>query len=103
MSDINLIKKIIEEDRFEFYGHALTESKKDGIEPEDIISVLLTGKIIEEYPDRNRVLIYGRMDNGIPLHVVCDLSDEEMMYVVTSYIPQNTEWIRSQIRKRRRR
>ena len=52
--DIDLIKEYVTTERFEFYRHALTEAKKDGIEPEDVVYLLLTGKIIEAYPERER-------------------------------------------------
>jgi len=52
--DIDVIKEYVESERFEFYRHALTEAKKDGIEPEDVVYVLLTGKVIEAYPERER-------------------------------------------------
>jgi hypothetical protein len=99
--DINLVREYVEADSYEFYRHALTEGKKDGVEPEDVVYVLLTGKVIEEYPERERLLIYGEMPNQIPLHVVCDLSDEDVMYIPTVYIPSREDWIRFQIRKRR--
>jgi hypothetical protein len=98
--DINLVRQYIEAERYEFYRHALTEAKKDGIEPEDVVYVLLTGKVIEEYPERGRLLIYGTMVNKLPLHVVCDLSDEDVMYIPTVYIPSKEAWIRYQIRKK---
>lgn len=98
--NIDLVRDYIETERYEFYRHALTESKKDGVEPEDVVYALLTGKVIEEYPERERLLVYGEMTNHLPLHVVCDLSDEEVMYIVTVYIPSREEWIRFQVRKR---
>jgi hypothetical protein len=68
-----------------------------------VVYVLLTGKVIEEYPERERILIYGSMKNDLPLHVVCDFSDEEVMYIPTVYIPSKRDWIGYQIRKRRKR
>lgn len=93
MITIEKIRNFIQNEEYEFYTHAVTEAKKDGVEPEDIIYVLLTGKIIEEYPNRQRVLIYGIMLNGLPLHVICNYSDSNMIYIVTVYIPSDDEWI----------
>lgn len=92
MIPIEKIRSFIENEDYEFYVHAITEAKKDGIEPEDIIYVLLTGKIIESYPERERVLVYGEMINRVPLHVVCNYSDPTLMYIVTAYIPSDDEW-----------
>lgn len=47
------------------------------------------------------VLIYGEMPSQLPLHVVCDLSDEDVMYIPTVYIPSKEDWVRFQIRKRK--
>jgi hypothetical protein len=99
--NIDLIREYVEGDRYEFYRHALTEARKDGAEPEDVVYVLLTGKVIEEYPKRERILVYGRMKNKVPLHVVCDFSDEDVMYIPTVYIPSKRDWTKYQVRKRR--
>ncbi len=78
MITIEKIRAFIQNEAYEFYTHAITEGKKDGVEPEDILYVLLTGGIIERYPERQRVLVYGEMLNGLPLHVVCNYSDSDI-------------------------
>lgn len=92
---IEKIRKFVQNEEYEFYAHSITEGKKDGVEPEDIIYVLLTGKIIEQYPERQRVLVSGKMTNGLPLHVVCNYFDPYMLYIVTVYIPSDEEWYRT--------
>ncbi|HKZ84916.1 MAG TPA: DUF4258 domain-containing protein [Anaerolineae bacterium] len=57
---------LVRDGKLFYYTHALVEAKKDGVAPEDIVTVILTGEIIEDYPDRKRVLIYGQMTNGLP-------------------------------------
>ena len=57
---------------------------------------------MERYPERERVLIYGMMLNGLPLHVVCNYSDREIMYIPTVYIPTDEEWINNYQRRRKR-
>ena len=99
--NIEMVREYVEAGRYEFYRHALTEAKKDGVKPVDVVYVLLAGKVIEEYPERERLLIYGEMPDQIPLHIVCDLSDEDVMYIPTVYIPSKEDWIRFQIRKRK--
>ncbi len=93
MITIDRIRNVIKNEKYEYYTHAITEAKKDGVEPEDIVYVLLTGKIIERYPERERVLVCGEMTSGLPLHVVCNYSDPEIIYIVTVYIPSDAEWI----------
>ena len=103
MINIEQIQAFICEDSYRFYTHAVIEAKKDGVEPEDIVFVLLNGKIIERYPERKRVLVYGKMLNKVPLHVVCNFSDPELLYIVTVYIPSPAEWSANfQKRKERR-
>ena len=84
--------------------HALVEAGKDGIMPEDIEAVLSSGKIIEEYPERYRCLVYGTIENNIPVHVLCEYYDYLLdsradIVVVTVYVPDPDEWIAGQIRK----
>ena len=98
---IEEIRDFVQNEKYEFYSHAITEAKKDGVEPEDIIYVLLTGKIIERYHRRRRVLVYGTMLNGLPLHVVCDYSDEDIMYIPTVYIPSEREWTNNYQRRKK--
>ena len=93
MITIEKIRKYIQNENYEYYTQAIIEGKKDGIEPEDIIYVLLTGKIIEEYSDRQRVLIHGTTLNGLPLHIICNYSAPDIIYIVTVYIPSDDEWI----------
>ena len=53
---------------------------------------MLTGrgrKILEEYPEQQRCLVLGSCAIGrrtrLHLHVVCDLSDEEVLDIVTVF------------------
>ena len=94
------IRQRIESKRYYFYIHCLVEAKKDGIGPEDILYCLLTGKIIERYPERRRFLIYGVLKDSIRLHVVVDLNQNEVLFIVTCYIPDEKIWLRYQKRKR---
>jgi hypothetical protein len=102
MISIESIRHFIENEKFEYYSHAITEAKKDGVEPVDIVYVLLIGKIIERYPERDRVLVYGEMSNKLPLHIVCDYSDEDLIYITTVYIPSREEWTHNFQRRKRR-
>ncbi|PKO21080.1 MAG: hypothetical protein CVU38_16655 [Chloroflexi bacterium HGW-Chloroflexi-1] len=97
--NLEQVQELVREGKYFYYTHALTEAKKDGVEPEDIIAVILTGEIIEEYPERKRLLIYGRMANNLPLHVVCDYSAESLVIIPTVYIPDRRLWVRFRIRK----
>lgn len=100
---IDAIRAFIRRGNFFVTDHALTEGFKDGISVADMLRVIQIGNIIQQYPDRNRCLIYGRNADAIPVHVVADFSARRTVDIVTTYIPQRDQWIRSQIRKKRKR
>jgi hypothetical protein len=78
--------------------HAVRHMIEEGFSEENIIEAL-TGrsKILEDYPDELRCLIFGYFKmNGearSPLHVVCDYSSNEVIDIVTTYIPQKPWWL----------
>jgi hypothetical protein len=59
----------------------------------------LQGRIVvlEEYPDECRCLVLGRFHftatTTSALHVLCDLSGEAVLDIVTAYIPQRPWWV----------
>jgi len=55
--DLDEIRRLVLDGKYFFYTHALTEAKKDGVTPEDAIYAILTGEVIEEYPNRQRILV----------------------------------------------
>ena len=77
-------------------SHAVTHGLKEGFAPYDIMTAVLNGKIIEQYPDAQRVLVCGRvqlMQNvSIYLHVVCECADPVSVAFVTAYIPDEKYW-----------
>ncbi len=83
--------------------HAIVEGRKDGIDPKTIEKleiVAINGKIIEEYPERERILMYSEIEEyGVPVHIVVDYSELDEPVIVTSYVPDSKYWIKSQIRK----
>ncbi|HET89567.1 MAG TPA: DUF4258 domain-containing protein [Chloroflexi bacterium] len=46
---INEFHRLVLDGKYFFYTHALTEAKKDGVTPEDVVHAILTGEVIEEY------------------------------------------------------
>jgi hypothetical protein len=100
--EIDAIRAAIQKGRFFVTDHALTEGFKDGISVADMLDVIRTGAIIERYPERHRCLIYGCNADAIPIHVVVDFRAKKFVDIVTTYIPQRDQWIRSQVRKKRR-
>ena len=54
-------------------------------------------RVLEEYPDEHRFLVLGRFHftstTTSALHVLCDLSNESVLDIVTAYVPQRPWWI----------
>jgi hypothetical protein len=96
---INEFRRLVLDGKYFFYTHALTEAKKDGVTPEDVVHAILTGEVIEEYLDRQRVLIFATISQGMPLHVVYDHSQTDVLLIVTVYIPDDRLWIGFKIRR----
>ena len=76
--------------------HALLHALKEGFDEWDMVEAILSGHIIEEYPDDQRVLICGKTSlsttTTIYLHVVCEYRDPTCVEIVTAYIPDETQW-----------
>ncbi|MCH8070257.1 MAG: DUF4258 domain-containing protein [Candidatus Marinimicrobia bacterium] len=104
-------KNVLENIREKFHNgeyavsdHAIIEARKDGIEPQTVTKlewVAIHGKVIEEYPDRQRILIYAELPKDkLPVHIVVEYSFREEPVIVTSYVPDSRYWIKYQIRKK---
>ncbi len=78
---------------------------KEGFNRDDVVAVILSGRISEEYPERERVLICGPTSLSsitvIYLHVVCEYSDPNYVQVVTAYTPDELSWEWPPFRRRR--
>jgi hypothetical protein len=102
LSEPALLEQIAALARFERYRlrlHAVRHMLEEGFDEGNIIEVL-TGRgrrILEEYPEEERCLVLGSCTIGrkarMHLHVVCNLSDQEVLDIVTAYIPQPPWWV----------
>ena len=101
--EIDAIRTCIGMGNFFVTDHALVEGFKDGISVADMLHAIQTGKVIERYPVRQRCLVYGRSADAVPIHVVVDFAIERFLDIVTTYIPQRDQWIKGQVRKKRKR
>jgi hypothetical protein len=104
MVDIEFIKDRFGKGEYAVSDHAIIEARKDGIEPntaKKLEWVAINGKIIEEYLDRERVLIYAILEEDeLPVHIVVDYSLKEEPVIVTGYVPDSRYWIKFQKRKK---
>ena len=72
-----------------------------------MIDAILSGRVIEEYPDRKRILICGQTtlerDIYIYLHVVCEQNYPDQVEFVAAYIPDDREWENPPFKRRQKR
>ena len=104
MYDIEFIRGQFLKGEYAVSDHAIIEARKDGIEPNTVKKLewaVIKGTVIEDYPDRDRILIYAELnEDDLPVHVVVDYSFKEEPVIVTGYVPDSRYWIKSQIRKK---
>jgi hypothetical protein len=92
------IKGLVEAKKYRVRIHAVRHMVEEGFGEYDLIEAL-TGrsKILEDYPDELRCLLLGyfKMSEKVrsPLHVVCDYSNDEVVDIVTAYMPQKPWWL----------
>ncbi|OIO74382.1 MAG: hypothetical protein AUJ85_05850 [Elusimicrobia bacterium CG1_02_37_114] len=98
--DINTIRRFIKIGEFFVKDHALIESFKERIDFDDIFFAINNGEIIENYPERNRCLIFATLQTKLYLHIVVDYYSETYIDIVTVYIPNSKKWIKGRIRRR---
>jgi hypothetical protein len=86
------ISKAVQKGHIEWNRHALERMIERGIARETAKKVLMTGDIIEDYPDDApypSALFLGYVDNR-PFHVVAAFDAEnDLVYVITVYIPDS--------------
>lgn len=94
MIDINIIRRYYENDMILFSGHALERFRQRGITLSDVKSGIMTGEIIEQYPDDfpfPSCLICGFDANGALIHIVA--SDEgTVSRIITAYYPDTNKF-----------
>lgn len=103
---IELIRKRVKAGNYLIKSHALQHALKEGFEREHMIDAIFNGRIIEEYPHDRRVLICGRIRRWknlhLYLHVVCEYADPIYIEIVTTYIPDESQWEKPPLRRRKR-
>ena len=92
------IKRLVKAKNYRVRIHAVRHMIEEGFTERDLVEAM-TGRsrIIENYPDEWRCLLLGYFQIGkklrSPLHIVCDYSDDEMIDLITAYIPQRPWWL----------
>lgn len=91
---IDNLRKYYMQDRIIISLHAQERLRQRGIKQKDIKNCIMTGEIIEQYPDDfpfPSCLIFGYTTDNKVLHVV--VSDEgTMSRIITAYFPNNEKF-----------
>lgn len=91
-----LFLSAIEKSTIEWNRHALERMMERGISRRDVMDVLLTGEVIEEYSSDYpypSILMLGK-PGGVPLHVVAAFDQgQEYIYIITAYYPDAVHFL----------
>ena len=112
--NIEQMREQVRAGEYSLRPHAIQHAVKEGFKPIHILHAVLTGEVIERYPDRDRCLFY--VDTAVegmplPLHVedsrdgvVCEFNPDldDIVDIVTAYVPTEEEWIHPRQRRRKR-
>lgn len=95
MNFLDAIRRLARE-RIVYSAHALAEmlAEAEVITVEEVKKVVLTGKIIEDYPEDKRghsFLILAKVYDIRPVHVVCAPKDGYLA-IITVYVPTVNKW-----------
>jgi hypothetical protein len=100
MKQSNRIAELIESGEILVSHHARVRMFERNISTDDLITIISSGEIIEEYPNDEpcpSVLIMGFID-AVAYHTVIALCRDHIR-VITVYIPEEDKWI--EYRRRR--
>lgn len=94
MIDIETLREYYQQDKVLMTQHSSERCREREIMKKDIRNVVMTGEIIEQYPEDfpfPSCLIYGFSSDNKVIHVV--MSDEgESSRIITAYFPDITKW-----------
>ena len=92
--DMNIIKSCCLDKKLRWTNHIFSRIVQRGISLKDVTDALMSGEIIEHYPDDYpypSCLVLGYAKNIVPLHIVCG-SDGNELWLITAYYPDINIW-----------
>ena len=92
--EIDMIQNLVKNDLIKWSGHVLKRMLQRQITTDDIINCILSGEIIENYPNDYpfpNCLIFGYTINNKILHVVVG-NNNKVLYIITAYYPDNIKF-----------
>lgn len=75
--------------------HAQEEMDDEDITLDEVLSAIANGQILEDYPEHLRgpcCLLYGRTQQGRPLHIVCTTA-QALLIIISVYEPRLPKWV----------
>src|SRR5215211_3010275 len=87
------IAHAIKKGQYRYTIHAAQQRIARAVKRKAVEQVLLTGEIIEDYPEHHygqACLVMGKTEKGRVLHVLCSLKEE--LAIVTVYEPDLKKW-----------
>jgi hypothetical protein len=90
--DINEIRKYCTDETIVLTQHLLSRMRERRVKYDDVVSAILSGEIIEDYPDDfpfPSCLVLST--SKYPIHIVCGLGNGKL-FIVTAYKPSAAEW-----------
>ena len=88
--DLKSLREFLREGRISWRKHVLQRMAERGMKQDDIISVLLSGERIEDYPNDKpypSALFFGFVSHR-PLHALAALDQvNKIAYIITAYEP----------------
>ena len=101
---LEAIRGIVTQHGLIMTAHADEEAREEDILLQNILEVIKTGEIIEDYPSHRRgpcCLLHATISSGRNLHLV--ITTEKMpARIITVYEPRQPYWITPRERRRKR-
>jgi len=93
---VERIRTAIDNNQWAMSRHAREQAGKRCVEDIDLLSSLIKGEVIEDYPDDPRgasMLVLGYTDRGTAFHTVCSFDPSGTLVMITVYAPELPKWI----------
>ncbi|MBM3131023.1 MAG: DUF4258 domain-containing protein [Chloroflexi bacterium] len=90
------IRERVTRKQYQISAHAETEREAEGITISEIVETVLTGEILEDYPEDQRghsCLILGFTKSERAIHSVRTIIPDNRARLITVYLPQRPKWI----------
>lgn len=93
--NIENLQKICTPENIIMTLHAAKRLEQRGIFLQDVIDCIMTGEIIEQYPDDYpypSCLTLGNLNTSKPLHTVVGTNGYQL-WIITAYYPSSEKWL----------